>query len=434
MPPSPSPLPLPLPPSPSEGRPSPLPLPPSPSAANEQRDIGGMTQWQLVRLKFSRHKLAVLSLFVLGVLYLGAILAEFVAPYHPARKHLSHIYAPPQRLRFDWANGLHTYPLLMVRDPETLTTSYLEERDNPVRLGLLVKGHPYKLWGLIPMERHLFGTAGEGARGEGQGARQAGEGARGEAGFSSTLQPAPFSLREAPPPTLRPSPFFLLGTDQYGRDLFSRIVHGARISLSIGLVSIAVSFVLGLTIGGVSGYVGGTVDVLVQRLIEILQAIPQLPLWIALGAILPPDLPALWAYWGMTIVLSFIGWTGLARTVRSKLLSLREEDYAIAARLLGASHGRIIFRHLLPGFASHIIVSLSLAIPGMILGETALSFLGLGLRPPLVSWGVLLQDCLDLDILSRHPWIIMPTAFVVLTVLAFNFVGDGMRDAADPYK
>ncbi len=361
-------------------------------AASATKDYGSMTQWQLVRLRFSRHKLAVMSVFVLIVLYAGAIFAEFVAPYKATDKHLEQIYAPPHKIRFNLSNGLHTYPLEMVQDPITLTTTYVEDRDKPVQLGFFTKGSAYTLWGLIPMKRHFFGVEN---RADGT--------------------------------------FFLLGADKYGRDLLSRIIYGSRISLSIGLVSIAVSFVLGIAIGGVSGYAGGLIDVLVQRLIEILQAIPQLPLWIALGAILPADWPSLWIYFGIIVVLSFVGWTGLARTVRSKLLSLREEDYAVAARLLGASHGRIIFRHLVPGFTSHIIVSLSLAIPAMILGETALSFLGLGLRPPLVSWGVLLQDCMDLDILSRYPWIIMPTAFVVLAVLAFNFVGDGMRDAADPY-
>jgi peptide/nickel transport system permease protein len=376
----------------------------TPSPASPAADIGSMTQWQLIRLRFSKHKLAVISIFVLLVLYGAAILAEFVAPYAAGDKHLSHIYAPPSRISFSFEEGFHTCPVAMVRDPLTLTTSYVEDRDTPVKLGLFVKGQPYKLWGLIPMERKLFGVAEEG--------RVRGASARGE----------------------RTPPFFLLGADNYGRDLFSRIVHGARISLSIGLVSIAISFILGVSIGGYSGYKGGTVDVLVQRLIEVLQAIPQLPLWIALGAILPADWPSLWIYFGIIVVLSFIGWTGLARTVRSKLLQLREEDYAVAARLLGASHKRVIFRHLVPGFTSHIIVSLSMGIPAMILGETSLSFLGLGLRPPLVSWGVLLQDCMDLDILSRAPWILMPTLFVVLTVLAFNFIGDGLRDAADPYS
>ena len=447
-------------------------------------DPGTMTQWQLVRRRFSRHKLAMVSIFVLIALYLAAVFAEFVAPYRPTDKHLEQIYTPPHGIHFNFTHGLHTYPLEMVRDPRTLTMSYRENRDRVIPLGFFVRGVPYRLWGLIPMEHHLFGVAGKTQEpgsnsGDGDGSAsiptetgsaltEAAEPATGDTapnpltGQSHAELPATRHNSEVanpephvPPPGETPdlnqkganreegatpppagsrlAPFFLLGADKYGRDLFSRIVYGARISLSIGLVSIAVSFLLGVVIGGVSGYLGGTVDVLIQRLIEILQAIPKLPLWIALGAILPADWPSLWVYFGIILVLSFIGWTGLARTVRSKLLSLREEDYAVAARLLGASHSRIIFRHLVPGFTSHIIVSLSLAIPRMILGETALSFLGIGLRPPLVSWGVLLQDCLDLDILSRYPWIIMPTVFVVLTVLAFNFLGDGMRDAADPY-
>ncbi|MBI3368213.1 MAG: ABC transporter permease [Burkholderiales bacterium] len=226
---------------------------------------------------------------------------------------------------------------------------------------------------------------------------------------------------------------FLLGADKYGRDIFSRAVYGARISLSVGLVGIALTFVLGVLIGGVSGYLGGRTDNIIQRGIEILQAFPQLPLWIALAAILPGDWSALKVYFAITLLLGLLNWTGLARVVRGKILSLREEDYAVAARLLGASHARILLRHLMPGFTSHIIVALTLSVPGMILGETALSFLGLGLRPPIVSWGVMLQDCLDVKAVRFYPWLMMPVSFIVSVVLCFNFLGDGLRDAADPY-
>ncbi|HYD83982.1 MAG TPA: ABC transporter permease, partial [Opitutus sp.] len=217
-------------------------------------------------------------------------------------------------------------------------------------------------------------------------------------------------------------------------DIFSRLVYGARISLSVGVVAIAVTFLLGVTIGGVSGYVGGSTDNVIQRLIEIVNAFPQLPLWLALGAVLPPDWSPLTVYFAITIVLSLLGWTALARVVRGKILSLREEDYAVAARLIGASHFRILFRHLLPGFTSHIIVVLTMSVPAMILGETSLSFLGLGLRPPIVSWGVMLQDCMSIQTVANYPWLLFPVVLIVLTVLAFNFLGDGLRDAADPYS
>lgn len=212
------------------------------------------------------------------------------------------------------------------------------------------------------------------------------------------------------------------------------MIYGARISLSVGLVGIVVTFILGMTIGGISGYVGGRTDLLIQRGIEIVNSFPHLPLWLALAAIMPTDWSPLRVYFAITLVLALLGWTGLARVVRGKILSLREEDYAVAARLLGASHTRILFRHLLPGFTSHIIVSLSLSVPGMILGETSLSFLGLGLRPPVVSWGVMLQDCMDIQAVRYYPWLLLPVVFIIATVLCFNFVGDGMRDAADPYS
>jgi peptide/nickel transport system permease protein len=278
---------------------------------------------------------------------------------------------------------------------------YLEDPTQIVPLGIFQRGEPYKLWGLIPAERHFIGI----------------KASRTElaAGVHAT--------------------FYFLGADEYGRDIFSRLVYGARISLSVGLVAIAVTFLLGVTIGGISGYWGGGVDTLIQRVIEIVNAFPQIPLWLAFGYALPADWPPLFTYFAITIVLSLLGWTGLARVVRGKILALREEDYATAARLLGASHVRILFRHLLPGFTSHIIVVLTMSVPTMILGETSLSFLGLGLRAPIVSWGVMLNDCLRNGIqpVANHPWLLMPVVFIVLTVLCFNFLGDGLRDAADPY-
>ncbi|MFP4380849.1 MAG: ABC transporter permease [Candidatus Sumerlaeia bacterium] len=222
-----------------------------------------------------------------------------------------------------------------------------------------------------------------------------------------------------------------MGADKFGHDIFSRLVYGSRISLSIGLV--AITFIMGATIGGISGYMGGPVDTLIQRVIEIINAFPRIPLWLALAAIVPPHWSSLQTYFAITLMLSMLNWTGLARVVRGKILSLREEDYAIAARLLGAGHPRVLFRHLLPGFTSHIIVTLTLSIPGMILGETALNFLGLGLRPPVISWGVMLQDCLNMQVVANYPWLGMPIFMIVLTVLSFNFLGDGLRDAADPY-
>lgn len=382
--------------------PSPLPHahPTSPELAEEgliadhvpERGGANLSQWQLIARRFSRHKLAFTSLLLLGVLYSVAVFAEVVAPYPSAWNNVEKIYAPPQLPKFSLRHGFYTNDVQRQIDPVTLQ-NYYTRSDKIVPLGFFAVGEPYKLWGFVPMQRHLFG------------ARNAAAG----------------------------DTFFFLGADKYGRDVWSRIVYGARISLSIGIVSIIATFILGVTIGGVSGYIGGKTDTLIQRLIEVINSFPHLPLWLALAAVLPSDWSPIQTYFAITIVLSLLGWTGLARVVRGKILSLREEDYAVAARLLGASHSRIIFRHLLPGFTSHIIVSLSLSVPGMILGETALSFLGLGLRPPVVSWGVMLQDCLNIDVVANYPWLLMPVVMITLTVLAFNFFGDGMRDAADPY-
>jgi peptide/nickel transport system permease protein len=383
-------------------------------------DVGSLGQWQLIRLRFARHRLAVIGLRVLGLLYFVAIFAEFFALYSKTYRDLDHMYSPPQLPKFSLQEGLYVNPVILKTNPISFRRSYVVDHANPVKLGFFVKGEPYRLLGLIPWDRHFFGI-----KGSAIGAQDAHQ----PAGDSEARR---LTDRSAPAET-RTATFFMLGGDKYGHDLFSRILYGSRISLSVGLIGIAVSFVLGLTIGGISGYAGGAVDTLIQRAIEILNAFPKLPLWLALGAVMPSDWSPLKTYFGITIVLSLMGWTGLARVVRGKILSLREEDYAVAARLLGASHGRVIFRHLLPGFTSHVIVSLTLTVPRMILGETSLSFLGLGLRPPVVSWGVLLQDCMNMQVVSNYPWLLLPVVFIIATVLCFNFLGDGLRDAADPY-
>lgn len=360
--------------------------------------IGSASQWVLIGRRFSRHRLATGAFFLLLGLYLLAGFAEFFAPYPALWRDLPYAYCPPQVPRISWTDGIHVPAMRRSVDPITYKISYTEDPGHPVRLGFFVRGQPYRLWGLIPCDHHFFGVRWSSARTDPQ------------------------------------ATFFLFGTDRYGRDLFSRSIFGSRVSLSIGLVAIALTFVLGVTIGGISGYVGGRTDNLIQRFIEIMNSFPQIPLWLALGAVLPPDWSPLMTYFAITIVLSLLGWTSLARVVRGKLMALREEDYAVAARLAGASPARIIFRHLLPGMASHIIVVLTLSVPAMILGETSLSFLGLGLRPPVVSWGVMLQDCLSIQTVDNYPWLLIPVVLVAVTVLCFNFVGDGLRDAADPYS
>ena len=350
------------------------------------------SQWQLMWRKLRRHRLALAGATVLALLYVVAIFAEFFAPHDQFQRHNDFINAPPVLVRvFDDGRVRRpfVYPLVQTRNEVTLRREYAADTTRRLPLVLFVRGDPYKLWGIFRTDVHFFGTRG------------------GEA--------------------------FLLGTDRLGRDMLSRVIHGARISLSIGLVGVFISFVLGCILGGISGYYGGTPDLIVQRAIEFIISIPTIPLWMALSAALPANWPALRVYFAITVILALQGWAGLARVVRGKLLELREEDFVMAARIAGQGAGDIIRRHLLPSFMSYLIVNITLAIPGMILGETALSFLGLGLRPPVVSWGVLLKDAQNFRTVAIHPWLLIPGIFVVVTVLMFNFLGDGLRDAADPY-
>ena len=350
------------------------------------------SQWQLMWRKLRRHRLALVGATVLALLYLVAIFAEFFAPHDLFQRHNDFINAPPQRVRVLDEGRVRlpfVYPLVQTRNEVTLRREYTADTTRRLPLALFVRGDPYKLWGIFRTDVHFFGTRG------------------GEA--------------------------FLLGTDRLGRGMLSRVIHGARISLSIGLLGVFISFVLGCILGGISGYYGGTPDLIVQRAIEFILSIPTIPLWMALSAALPANWPALRVYFAITVILALQGWAGLARVVRGKLLELREEDFVMAARIAGEGAGDIIRRHLLPSFMSYLIVNITLAIPGMILGETALSFLGLGLRPPVVSWGVLLKDAQNFRTVSIHPWLLIPGIFVVVTVLMFNFLGDGLRDAADPY-
>ncbi len=353
------------------------------------------SQWQLMWRKFRKHKLATGGTVVLIILYLGGIFCEFVAPYYLETRRVEYIYVPPQRIHFFDEKGFHVYPFVYgikrEIDKVSLRKIYSEDKTKKYSVQLFVRGEKYEMWNLFPMDIHLFGAKDAGV-------------------------------------------IFLLGTDRTGRDMFSRIIYGARISLSVGLVGVFLSLIIGLALGGISGYLGGVTDTILQRIIEILRSFPTIPLWMTLSAAVPLEWSPLKVYFGITVILSLIGWTGLARVVRGKLLTLREEDFSMAAKIAGCKDVRIISRHLLPGFLSYIIVSMTLSIPAMILAETALSFLGLGLRPPMTSWGVLLKEAQNVRSVALYPWIMIPVLFVIITVLVFNFLGDGLRDAADPYK
>jgi peptide/nickel transport system permease protein len=370
----------------------------SEATAPEAEDRLAITpQWKLVLRKFRKHKLAVVSLLVVGMMVIIAVFAEVIAPSTPSAYDADHTHAPPQRLHmvdtsegFDL--GLYVHPYESTRDEETLAREYTVNEDEKVEIGFFVQGEPYEMWGLIPWDRHLIG---------------------------------PKDPEES---------MYLLGADRNGRDMLSRMVHGTRISLSIGLCGVVLSFMFGLVLGGISGFVGGRTDTVIQRVIEFVMSIPTIPLWMGLTAAVPRDWGPIQTYFAITVILSVLGWTDLARVVRGRFLALRKEDFVLAAQYDGCGSARTIRRHMLPSFTSHIIASATLAIPLMILAETALSFLGLGLQPPVVSWGVLLREAQNIHSIAQTPWVLLPGVAVTIAVLVLNFVGDGLRDSADPYR
>jgi peptide/nickel transport system permease protein len=363
----------------------------------EEEKIYVASYWQLMWWRFRKHKMAVISVVVLVLFYLVAVFSEFAAPYDPEQYFAKYKLAPPSKIRILDAEGRFHRPFVYKinrdRDPETLRNIYTEDTETRYPIQFFVRGSEYKMWGLWKMDIHLFGL------------------------------PVPQEEQG----------LLLMGADRLGRDVFSRTCYGARLSLSIGLVGVLLSLTIGIVLGGVSGYYGGTLDSIIQRVIEFIRTIPSIPLWMALSAALPADWPIVRMYFAITVILSLIGWTWMARVVRGRFLAMREEDFVTSARLVGSGEMRIILRHMLPSFLSYIIASLTLAVPNMILAETGLSYIGLGLRAPAISWGVLLREAQNVRSLVLAPWVLIPAVAVIIAVLAFNFVGDGLRDAADPY-
>lgn len=358
--------------------------------ANLRGGIEYASQWELMWARFKKHKVAYWSMMFVAFLYFVAVFAEFLSPFDPEDPSSRTVYQPPQMVKFD---GFKPYvtKFKLTRDPETLKPTYVDS-DEKTYIKFFVPGFEYKMLGVYSTNIHLFGPA------------EAGE------------------------------KIFLFGSDRLGRDMFSRVIYGARFTLSMGLIGVILSTVLGIVLGGISGYYGGKIDWVIQRVVEFILSLPTIPIWLAMAAAMPRNWPPHLVYISVTVIISLIGWTHLARVVRGKFLAMRGEVFVIAAKLDGCSEGRVIFRHMLPSMASHVIAAVTLAIPSMILAETTLSFLGLGLQPPAISWGVLLKDAQKISVISAAPWLFLPGVATVLAVLAMNFFGDGLRDAADPYS
>lgn len=355
------------------------------------------SQWQLIWWAFKRHRLAMVALFVTIAMYVVALVPGFFALNDPTQQNARATFHPPESVHFidttdGFSLGLYFRPAKLTRDPETLAAVFVEDTSRKIPVQLFGRGYEYTVFGLFSSNVHLLASSDQ------------------------------------------THPLFLFGADRLGRDVFSRVVQGAQISLSIGLVGVFISLVLGIVLGGISGYYGGRLDFVMQRVIDFVLSLPTIPIWLAMAAALPQGWPAVMQYMMITIILSLTGWAQLARVVRGRFLSLRTEEFVAAARLDGASEGRIIFRHMLPSFSSHIIASVTLAVPAMILAETSLSFLGLGLQPPTISWGVLLREAQNIRSIATAPWLFMPGVAVVVAVMALNLLGDGLRDASDPYN
>jgi peptide/nickel transport system permease protein len=370
-------------------------VPGAPSVSEAEERISVATQWQLVWWRFRKHRLAVVSAVVLSAFYIIVAFADFFAYADPVASEAQRGLIAPQAVHLFSDGGPSVDALVGTRDPQTFKRVYVTDPSQHVRVQFLIQGFPYKLFGFIPLDVHLMGVQSDGRTAE--------------------------------------NSLFLLGTDIQGRDLWSRLMYGTQISMLIGLASVSLSLFLGVLLGGIAGYFGGLADTLVMRMVEILRSIPTIPLWMGLAAALPRDWDIVRVFFVMTIIFALVQWTELARVVRGRFLSLREEDFVMAAELAGCSQPRIIFRHMVPSFLSHIIAATTLSLPQIIIFETSLSFLGLGLRPPAISWGVMLQQASNVQTLAISPWLLLPAVPVIVAILAFNFLGDGLRDAADPY-